>query len=32
MEVLVSAVIGEIVSRTISVVIEKCREQMTAKE
>jgi hypothetical protein len=30
MEVLVSAVIGEIVSRTISVVIEKCRE--TAKE
>ncbi|KAM0840890.1 hypothetical protein ACQ4PT_059371 [Festuca glaucescens] len=32
MEVLISAVLGEIVSRTISVVVEKCREQMIAKE
>ncbi|KAM0840892.1 hypothetical protein ACQ4PT_059373 [Festuca glaucescens] len=32
MEALISAVLGEIVSRTISVVVEKCREQMIAKE
>ncbi|XP_047043842.1 disease resistance protein RGA2-like [Lolium rigidum] len=32
MEALISAVLGDIVSRAISVVVEKCREQTTANE
>nr|XP_051208696.1 uncharacterized protein LOC127325904 [Lolium perenne] len=32
MEALISAVLGDIVSRAISVVVKKCREQTTANE
>jgi hypothetical protein len=32
MEALISAVLGDIISRAISAVVEKCREQTTAKD